>query len=287
MIRIVDILKKVEESKKEKEEEKKPNPSPKIESFPKQKEEKPKESPAKVPIEVSTKEIVKAPIKAPSEPPAKVSEIAPSKPIAKVPIEVSKEVPAKPHEEVPPKAVVKAPIEAPKEVPANPHIEVPQKVAAKAPEESPSDIVHKTIKTLADILNSSFEKTKGSDGSLVVPIIEKVIDQILSGNKDLMKYCDISSEASKNLCMAVKEAILACRIGKDAGYEKTRLTSLFGAIIVYKIESFPDAEKNKLNPMFFKELLLKAGLDIADKNFEKIIKSIEIYDVLGSTSANR
>lgn len=152
-----------------------------------------------------------------------------------------------------------------------------QKEPEKLPVEASSDVIRNTIKTLAEVLTSRPEKRKESDNALIISLFGKVIDKLLSGEKELIKYCDISNEAAKNICQAVKEAILACRIGIDAGYDKKRLTALFAGIIIYKIESFPTTEKNKFDLLYFKQLMMKSGFDVTDKNFEKIIKSIEIF----------
>lgn len=95
------------------------------------------------------------------------------------------------------------------------------------------------------------------DFVLLDPLIGKIVALVLAGDKNiLMTVAD----------PLIKKAVLTCQIGVDAGYDQRRLAALFFSIIV------KDTGSSRL-----KEAAHNGGHDLNDKNFDKAVKSAEIF----------
>jgi|GEM_PF-3964624 len=107
----------------------------------------------------------------------------------------------------------------------------------------------------------------------VIAQVEKMIERALSGEKKAFEAAQGLGDGDEATAASIKKAVLACRIGLDAGFGKNKLVPLFFSAIL--------PGQGRFDTETINAALQKAGYDIGDVDLEKILKSVEILSIHG------
>ncbi|MDD5730854.1 MAG: HD domain-containing protein, partial [Candidatus Omnitrophica bacterium] len=131
----------------------------------------------------------------------------------------------------------------------------------------------------------------------ITTFVEKIIDLLEAGNKDLLRYClaDYSGSEDYIYCHAINTCVIALEMGKGLGYEHARLVELGIAAFVHDlglikfldvinrkdILSKEELDKLRQHPYSGVEMLGKFSKEVSHNVFEVIKQEHERADGSG------